>query len=276
MKKNYFCERLFSGFILFSLAILGSTVVLAQEENVAPNQPAAIPANKLNITSKDDDTPPIVTPIKGGVHIKWSTVTDIGGVRFLEPLAGKVEFMFDVPRENLDKKIEPAETPDVLVPLADYWIVRGKPERAIPLYRLGLTKEPNNIVFQNNLAMLLSTAEGNHEEGLKVIDAALEEHRDNVTLLDTKGIILMNDGRGNEAIPVLQRAVELSCQHPIYCLHLAKAYDLVGQATNARNWFDRSRPLLEAIPGKLTHENKNMFDDLRMKYPPEVSTTPNL
>ncbi|MDR2756625.1 MAG: hypothetical protein LBC20_13045 [Planctomycetaceae bacterium] len=274
MKKRYFEQQLFWVFVLFSLIILSLPVVLAQEETVAQPQPATAPANELNIVSKGDKAP-IVTPIKGGVHIQWAALTDVGGVRFSGPLVGKVELMFDIAHEDIDRKIDPAQNPEVLVPLADYWIVRGKPERAIPLYRLGLTKEPNNMVFQNNLAMLLSTVEGNHAEGLKVIDVALEERRDNVTLLDTKGIILMNDGRASEAVPVLLRAVELSCQHPIYCMHLAKAYDIVGQATNARSWFDKCRPQLESIPAKLTSENKNMFDDLRMKYPPDTNTAPN-
>jgi hypothetical protein len=274
MKTIRFYKQLFLWVILISLIILGSSVVLAQDENVAQPQPAAIPANELNIVSNGGETP-VVTPITGGFHIQWPTLTNVGGVRLLGPLVGKIELMFDIRREDIDKKIEPAQNPDVLIPLADYWIVRGKPERAIPLYRLGLTKEPNNMVFQNNLAMLLSTVEGNHAEGLQVIDAALEERRDNVTLLDTKGIILMNDGRASEAVPVLQRAVELSCQHPIYCLHLAKAYDIVGQGSNARSWFDKSRPHLEAVPSKLTRENKNMFDDLRMKYPPEVNSALN-
>ncbi|MDR1140100.1 MAG: hypothetical protein LBL62_00305 [Planctomycetaceae bacterium] len=277
MKNNYFCKQLFWSFILFSLTILGSTIVLAQEESVAPPQPesAATPVGETNVPNASVGDAPIITPIKGGVHIEWPTLTDVGGVRLLGPLVGKIELMFDVHREDIDKKIEPAQNPEVLVPLADYWIVRGKPERAIPLYRLGLTKEPENMVFQNNLAMLLSTVEGNHAEGLKVIDAALESRHDNVTLLDTKGMILMNDGRSSEAIPILERAVELSCQHPIYCLHLAKALDMAGRETAARNWFDKSRPSLESMPGKLTNENKNMFDDLRMKYPPDMNSAPN-
>jgi tetratricopeptide (TPR) repeat protein len=280
MKKIYFYKRLFQQFcgVLFSaLTVLSLSFVTAQDESVPP--PAATSSEDSKQPLADNGNAPVITPIKGGFHIEWSTLAEVGGVRLLGPLAGKVELMFDVPLENIDKKIEPVHEPDVLSPLADYWIVRGKPEHAIPLYRLGLTQDPkeqNKIVFQNNLAMLLSTAEGNHAEGLKIIDSALEERRDNVTLLDTKGIILMNDGRASEAIPVLQRATELSCQHPIYCLHLAKAYDIVGQASQARSWFDKSRPKLESMPEKLTKENKNMFDDLRMKYPPETNVMPNL
>ncbi|MDR2706025.1 MAG: hypothetical protein LBC02_09630 [Planctomycetaceae bacterium] len=275
MKKIYFYKRLFKqfcGILFFTLTVLGLSFVTAQEENVSQPAVTSSDGSKL-LTDKGDG--PVITPIKGGVHIEWPALAEVGGVRLLGPLVGKVELMFDVHKEDIDKKIEPAQAPEVLIPLADYWIVRGKPERAIPLYRLGLTQEPNNMVFQNNLAMLLSTVEGNHAEGLKVINAALEERHDDVTLLDTKGMILMNDGRASEAVPVLQRAVELSCQHPIYCLHLAKAYDIVGQASAARSWFDKSRPQLESIPSKLTQENKNMFDDLRMKYPPDANVTPN-
>lgn len=273
MKKIYFYQQLFFGVLFFTLTVLGLLFVTAQEENISP--PAATTPDASKLLSDGGDKP-VITPINGGFHIQWASLTEVGGVRLLGPLAGKVEVMFDVPKEDIDRKIEPAQAPEVLVPLADYWIVRGKPERAIPLYRLGLAQVPNDFVFQNNLAMLLSTVEGNHAEGLKIVDAALEERRDNVTLLDTKGLILMNDGRASEAVPVLQRAVELSCQYPTYCLHLAKSYDLVGDALHARSWFDKSRPLLESMPAKLTQENKNMFDDLRMKYPPETNIIPNM
>jgi hypothetical protein len=273
MKKNYFYKQLFCGIIFFALTILGLSFVSAQEESVP--SPTATSSDELRPLIDQGNTP-VITPIKGGVHIAWPTLTEVGGIRLSGPLVGKVELMFDVPKENIDKKIDPVQDPDVLMPLADYWIVRGKPANAIPLYRLGLTQEPNKVVFQNNLAMLLSTVDGNHAEGLEIVDSALKNHRDDVTLLDTKGLILMNDGRANEAIPILQRAVELSCQHPIYCLHLAKAYDIVGNVSAARNWFEKSRPKLEALSRKLTQENKNMFDDLRMKYPPETNITPSL
>ncbi|MDR1963575.1 MAG: tetratricopeptide repeat protein [Planctomycetaceae bacterium] len=266
MKKIYFNRQLFLGLLFFAVTFLGIPCIMSQEET-APQPPAISSGDPL----VDQEDAPTITPIPGGFHIEWSTLTNVGGVRLLGTLVGKVELMFDIRRDDIDKKIEPVQNPEVLVPLADYWIVRGKPARAIPLYRQGLAKDPENFLFQNNLAMLLSTVEGNHAEGLKVIDTALENRRDNVTLLDSKGMILMNDGRANEAVPVLERAVELSCQHPIYCLHLAKALDMAGRESAARNWFDKSRPLLEAVPGKMTQENKDMFDDLRMKYPPTPS-----
>jgi len=264
MKKTYFF-KLFCGTLFSALTCFGIAAVIAQDEKTVPAEPALVPA---------DNGGQSITPIRGGFYIEWPTLTDVGSVRLSGSLLGKVEVMFDIRQESIDKKIEPASTPEILLPLADYWIVRGKPERAIPLYRQGLEKDPENLLFQNNLAMLLSTVDGRHAEGLKIINDALETRRDNVTLLDTKGMILMNDGRADEAIPVLERAVELSCQHPIYCLHLAKALDIDGRETNARNWFDKCRPLLEASPAKLTKENKDMFDDLRTKYPSASNAEP--
>ncbi len=230
----------------------------------------------LPLTAKAQETPlavglnanaPKVLPIKGGFYVEWPALTEIGGITLKNPPGGAFELMFDRRLDSINQKPEPASNPDVLLPLADYWIVRGKPERAIPLYRRGLDGDPTNLLFQNNLAMLLSDAEGNHPEALQMIDEALKDRHDNVVLLVTNGMILMTAGRADEAIPVLQRAVELSCQHPIYCLHLSKALDMADHSSSARNWFDKSRTLLESGSYKMTPNSKKMFEDLRLKYP---------
>jgi hypothetical protein len=276
MRRTFNFRDLFCG-IFFSAGMIFPIVTVTAQD--APSVPAAASAlepapapTPVPVSDNQDIKSPMITPIPGGYHIEWSVLTEIGGVHLAGPLIGKVEIMFDVHKDNIDKKPEPATAPEVLLSLADYWIVRGKPSRAIPLYQQGLVKDPENILFQNNLAMLLSTVEGKHEEGLKIVDAALEKMRDNVTLLDTKGMILMNDGRWDEAVPVLERAVELSCQHPIYCMHLARALDLLGRVSFARNWFDKCRPMLEATPDKLSKENKDMFDVLRLRYPQSAIT----
>ncbi len=210
---------------------------------------------------------PKIQPIKGGFYVEWPELTEVGGLVLKNPPGGTFELMFDRPLVSINRKPEPASKPEVLLPLADYWIVRGKPERAIPLYRRGLENDPTNLLFQNNLAMLLSDGEGDHAGAIEMINKALSENHDNVVLLDTKGMILMNASRSDEAVPVLQRAVELSCQHPIYCLHLAQALDASDNPTPARNWFDKSRALLESGSYKMTPNSKKMFEDLRLKYP---------
>ncbi len=214
---------------------------------------------------------PQITPIKGGYYLEWPQLTEISLIQLNGPLAGRVEIQFDVRQEDAGTKPQPVSDIGIMQVLADYWIMRGKPERAIPMYRKGLAQEPNNLVFLNNLAMLLSSVENKHAEALGLIDSALTKHHDNVGLLDTKGLILMRDGRPDEALPNLQRAVELSCQNPIFCMHLSKALDSSGQENAARSWFDKARPLLEASPNILANDNKDMFDELRGKFSPAVN-----
>lgn len=215
---------------------------------------------------QSDPRHPTVTPIKGGYHLEWPSLTDVGAVRIKGPWAGRYEMMFDVRAEEIDRKPETPQDPVVLLPIADYWIVRGRADRAIPLYRRGLAQDPDNFTFQNNIAMLLSSVEKNHTEAINVIDKALETRLDNVTLLDTKGMILMNAGRWDEAVPVLERAVILSCQGPIYMLHLAKALDMDGQEGRSRDWLEKTRPFLDGPNTKLSKENQEIFDGLKMKY----------
>lgn len=223
-----------------------------------------------NVPAQDkpesDPRHPVVTPIKGGYHLEWPSLTDVGAVRIKGPWAGRYELMFDVRREDIDRKPEAPQDPVVLLPIADYWIVRGRADRAIPLYRRGLVLDPDNFTFQNNIAMLLSSAENKHDEAIDVIDKALETRLDNVTLLDTKGMILINARRADEAVPVLERAVILSCHGPIYMLHFAKALDMDGQEIRSREWFEKTRPFLDGPTNKLSKENQEIFDGLKMKY----------
>lgn len=225
-----------------------------------------LPAQEEMPSAPAKPIPPRITTVPGGYHVEWPGLTDVGGIQLKGPLTGNFEITFDVRLDDINLKPQPPQHPDVLIPLADYWIVRGKPERAIPLYRRGLATDPDNFTLQNNMAHLLSSVEGKHAEALDVVDKALENRLDNVTLLDTKGVILMNDGRPDEAVPVLERAVTLSCQGPIYMLHLASALDMDGQETRSRDWFEKARPLLEATTNKLSRDTKEMFDNLKMKF----------
>ena len=221
-----------------------------------------------------------ITSIPGGFFVEWASPVNISAVQLDKKLSGGFEIMFDVPSvgfiAEISAKKEPrAVDPATVTALADYWIVRGKPERAIPLYEESLKRgdidEARALVFQNNLAMLYSQVLKQHGKALDVVNKALESKKDNFTLLDTKGLIYLNSGDPASAIPPLERAVELSCQLPIYCMHLA--YALMqdgGRVAPARRWFDPVRPkLIEAAPG-MTKENKEMFDSLQISLPPVV------
>ena len=220
---------------------------------------------------------PTITNIPGGFFFEWTAPVELGAIQFGKGLSGKFEVMFDVPSVDhlvnfIDKKPEPVSNPEMITALADYWIVRGKPERAIPLYegslKRGNLEEEREIVFQNNLAMLYSRVLGQHDKALETINSALELKKDHTGLLDSKGLILLNNGSAAEAIPVLQRAVELSCQLPMYCMHLAYALNQEGRDAQARRYLESVRPQLMELAPNMTKENKAMYDALLSALPP--------
>ena len=211
---------------------------------------------------------PTITAIRGGYHAEFGSLTEIGAVKLGGPMIGKYEIYFDSRPDDVGVAAKPADSPEFLLVLADYWIVRDKPERAIPLYERGLEHAPENFLFLNNLALLVSKTAEDHDRALNIINGALKDRADNVTLLDTKGLILINAKRVDEAVPVLQRAVELSCQKPLCVMHYAYALDLQGQQAAAREWFNKALPLLETSEDTFLKDDKNMFDYLKMTYPP--------
>ena len=219
---------------------------------------------------------PKITNIPGGFFIEWVVPVEIAAVHLKKNLTGPFEVMFDLPSvgsvAELTAGKSTAPSPDMVMLLTDYWIVRGKPERAVPMYenciKQGDLDEAKSFLFHNNLAMLYSQEIGDHEKALAVVNSALETRRDNMTLLDTKGLILINGGNAAEAVPVLQRAVELSCERPIYCMHLSYACYLDNRHTMARQFLEKVRAQLIEMAPTMTKENKAMFDTLQLNMPP--------
>ena len=220
---------------------------------------------------------PKITNIPGGFFAEWDSLVDVAAIQLDKRIAGPFEMMFDVPSVDdltamLSRKHLLTDTPKMVAVLADYWMLRGKSDRAISLYessiKSGNLEESEMVIFHNNLAMLYSQSLGYHEKALDIVNKALETRKDNHTLLDTKGLILMNRGDYPEAIVPLQRAVELSCQLPIYCMHLAFALHKEGRTTQARRWFDQARGQLSEVAPNMGKENKAMHDELLRALPP--------
>ena len=220
---------------------------------------------------------PKITNIPGGFFAEWDSPVELAAVQLDKKLSGAFEVMFDVPSvsyiaNEIDKKSATTSNPDMVTALSGYWMMRGKPERAIPLYeeclKQGNLDEEKVLLFQNNLAMLYSQVLGQHDKALEVVEEGLKNKKDHVPLLDTKGLILLNSGKPDEAVKPLTTAVELSCQVPIYCMHLATALNQDGRPTQARRWLDPVRDQLVAGAPKMTKENRAMFDTLQRLLPP--------
>ncbi|MDR2171914.1 MAG: hypothetical protein LBP59_17355 [Planctomycetaceae bacterium] len=207
-----------------------------------------------------------VTPVKGGYHVEWDKLTDIGSFRLKNNLSGKFNVRFDIPLKEIDAKPKKLDSPDIVMVLANYWLVRNKPDRAMALYEKGLEITPNNLLFSNNLAMLKSKINKDHAGALAMVDRALEAKVDDLDLLDTKGLILLNADRAADAVPVLERAVTLSCEGPLYVLHLIKALDQNGDEGRARSRFDSAQSIINGAKNSFSKDSQQMFQELKAKY----------
>ncbi|MDR3111310.1 MAG: tetratricopeptide repeat protein [Planctomycetaceae bacterium] len=249
-------------YVLF-VFVLTTTCYLAAQDNAEPaDASAAKTAAAVNETK--------IIPIKGGYQIQFPTLTNVNGFALQPGLSGEYEMFFDASLQSIDEPPTPVKDLPSMLAIADYWIVRNKPERAVALYRRGLEIEPKNLLLKNNLALLTSVTLHDHQEALRIIDDALstDGRNEHVVLLDSKGLILMQAGNVAQAIPLFERCVELSCQGPLYVLHLADALAKTGnQDARAASWFHKVRNDLSANSSFLMKDNKEMFDNLDKKFP---------
>jgi tetratricopeptide (TPR) repeat protein len=273
--------------IMLVVAVLLSgvcaVVVLGQDDPTNPlTNPAADPtATPLTAPAVEPTADPDairltpikegkVTPIKGGYHVEWRGFAEIGSFKLNNNLAGKFEIQFDISPDAVDVKPKKPDSPELLMVLANYWLTRGKPERAMTLYQRGLELAPDNALFSNNLAMLRSKVNKDHDGAIAMIDRALATRVDNVELLDTKGLILLNADRAGDAIEPLEQAVTLSCEGPLYVLHLIKAYDQNGDEGRARRKFESAQSPLLGAKDSFSKDSQAMWQELKAKY----GTTP--
>ena len=107
-----------------------------------------------------------------------------------------------------------------------YWEA-GKFEKAEVCLRNTLVQEPQSPVRMNNLAYLLIEKELNVDEGMELVEMALENRPDNSNFLHTKGQGLYKQGKYREALEILQQSWDLRMEHARYnheeFLHLEAA-----------------------------------------------------
>lgn len=135
-----------------------------------------------------------------------------------------------------------------------------------------VTEIQYNGSYEGPYEVLDPNSSGGVPEALKLVDKAIEMNPDNATLLDTKGLIYLKDKKPQQAIPLLEKAVEISCEGPLHVLHLSYAYLSNGDTDLAIQNFDKVRPLLLPKSETLSKDNKAMFDELEMQSGPDSGT----
>jgi tetratricopeptide (TPR) repeat protein len=108
----------------------------------------------------------------------------------------------------------------------------GKLDKAEDYYRNALVLEPQSPNRMNNLAYLLIEKELNVDEGMELVEKALELRQDNFYFLHTKGLGLYKQGQYQEALEILQQSWDIRMERARYnheeFLHLEAAKKAVA------------------------------------------------
>jgi tetratricopeptide (TPR) repeat protein len=116
--------------------------------------------------------------------------------------------------------------------LADSLQAAGRTGEALAAYEAVLARDATNIMALNNAAWV--AYDRDNEKSVRYAQRAAELAPDNAAVLDTFGWILVRESRHDEALPYLERAVQLSSGAPEIRYHLAVAQARAGRREAAR------------------------------------------
>jgi len=125
---------------------------------------------------------------------------------------------------------------------ADLQEVRGKYQDVEAIYRSILQQDPHNIAALNNQAWLLAQLNDRGSEALPLINRAIELMGPRPELLDTRALVQMKLGRADQAIGDLEH-VTAEAPTATRWFHLACAHQQGHNQQAARQALRRAREL---------------------------------
>jgi tetratricopeptide (TPR) repeat protein len=130
---------------------------------------------------------------------------------------------------------------ELLTAVAGVCVSQQRSQEAIDLYRRVLAIKHDDVQSMNNLATMLAEQPGGCKEALRLINDAIERAGRLSALLDTKGTILVQDGRAKEAVGLLKEAVSGAGTDPRFFFHLSVACQRAGDSGEARKALTKAR-----------------------------------
>ncbi len=106
--------------------------------------------------------------------------------------------------------------PNALAQMAFGYSEVGKMDKAEKNYRRALSLEPEKPGRMNDLAFFLINYDRNIDEGMNLVNKALELSPDNYLFLDTKGWGLYKQGKYDEALEIIQKSWDLRRKKAVY------------------------------------------------------------
>ena len=92
----------------------------------------------------------------------------------------------------------------------------GKKDKAEKYYRRALSLEPEKPGRMNDLAFFLIDNDRNIDEGMNLVNKALELSPDNYLFLDTRGWGLYKQGKYDKALEIIQKSWDLRREKAVY------------------------------------------------------------
>lgn len=126
----------------------------------------------------------------------------------------------------------PADT-DAQQALGDLYIGGGRNTEAATAYKAVLEQNPGSVVALNNLGWILR--EEAPAEALGYAEHAATLQPEDPRVLDTLGVVLLENGEPERAVRRLREAVSLAPQAGVLRFHLARALAATGQQDEARS-----------------------------------------
>lgn len=127
----------------------------------------------------------------------------------------------------------------------------GEIDQAVQEYETILKASPRAVLAANNLATLLVDRKGDQRslERALALSRDFERQAPNPYFLDTLGWVHLKLGHREEAIRVMQLAVDKAPEHPVLNYHLGAAFVQAGRTKEARNYLQKALSASETFSG---------------------------
>jgi tetratricopeptide (TPR) repeat protein len=131
------------------------------------------------------------------------------------------------------RKVDSEPESNILSELAEIYSEADIPYKAEEYYRRALLLESENPLKMNNLAYFLIDNDRNIDEGLELVNKALELSPENHEFLDCKGWGLFKQGKNKEALIILEKSWDIKpvYNHKIY-LHIQDVKKAIANQGN--------------------------------------------
>jgi tetratricopeptide (TPR) repeat protein len=158
----------------------------------------------------------------------------------------RIKPAIDAYREALARELTPQARREVRLELAECLAVDGQFAQALAQLE-GWEAEPGQVPMGLAIQGTCLAGLGRLDEAAHLLDAALRDHPDNSSLLQTRGRVHLDAGDPKAAVPLLEQAARLDPANYQAIYRLALAYQQTGATEQARAQHEQARELKDLL-----------------------------